>query len=391
MYGHPDDCIVPEPVTDAPPLAGIVAVELGQSVAAPFVGQLLADLGALVIKVEKPGGDDARAWGPPFIDGAAATFQALNRGKRSVVCDLRDPAQHALLTRLVLERADVVLQNMRPGQVDSLGLGAEALCARKPSLVYCNIGAFGRRGPLAERPGYDPLMQAFGGIMSVTGEPGRPPVRVGPSIVDIGTGLWAAIGIVLALYRRASSGAGGVVDVSLFETAAAWMGPFALQVLASGTLPGKQGTGQAGIVPYRAYATADGHVVVAAGNNELYRRFCTALAHPEWIDDPRFATNPDRVASAAHLDALVEPVMAGRPNAAWGSIFDAAGVPCAPVQDVGQLLAHEQVGALGLLASLPGLSQPVMGPALSLDDERPFAQTAPPALGETTIEALLAG
>ena len=378
-------------MTDGAPLAGIVAVELGQSVAAPFVGQLLADLGALVVKVEKPGGDDARAWGPPFIGGAAATFQALNRGKRSVVCDLRDAAQHALLTRLVLERADVVLQNMRPGQVDALGLGAAALCAQKPSLVYCNIGAFGRQGPLAERPGYDPLMQAFGGIMSVTGEPGRPPVRVGPSIVDIGTGLWAAIGIVLALYRRTSSGVGGVVDVSLLETAAVWMGPFALQFLASGALPGKQGTGQAGIVPYRAYATADGHLVVAAGNNELYRRFCLALEHPEWITDARFATNPERVANAACLDSLIEPVMATRPNGEWGRILDGDGVPCAPVQDVGQLLAHEQVGALGLLASLPGLSQPVIGPALSLDDERPFARTAPPALGETTIEALLAG
>jgi crotonobetainyl-CoA:carnitine CoA-transferase CaiB-like acyl-CoA transferase len=378
-------------VSDGPPLAGVVAIELGQSVAAPFVGQLLADLGALVIKVEKPGGDDARAWGPPFLDGAAATFQALNRGKRSVVCDLRDPAQHALLTRLILERADVVLQNMRPGQIDSLGLGATELCARKPSLVYCNIGAFGRHGPLAARPGYDPLMQAFGGIMSVTGEPGRPPVRVGPSIVDIGTGLWAAIGIVLALYRRASSGAGGVVDVSLFETAAAWMGPFALQYLASGALPGKQGTGQAGIVPYRAYATTDGHLVVAAGNDELYRRFCIALGHSEWITDTRFATNPARVAGAAELDALIEPVMASQANDHWSRALDEAGVPCAPVQDVGQLLAHEQVGALGLLASLPGLSQPVMGPALSLDDVRPFAGSAPPALGETTIEALLAG
>jgi crotonobetainyl-CoA:carnitine CoA-transferase CaiB-like acyl-CoA transferase len=378
-------------VTDSAPLAGIVAVELGHSVAAPFVGQLLADLGALVVKVEKPGGDDARAWGPPFLDGAAATFQALNRGKRSVVCDLRDPAQRALLTRLVVERADVVLQNLRPGQVDELGLGAAALCEQKPSLVYCNIGAFGRRGPLAERPGYDPLMQAFGGIMSITGESGRPPVRVGPSIVDIGTGLWAAIGIVLALYRRASTGAGGVVDVSLLETAAAWMGPFALQFLASGALPVKQGTGYAGIVPYRAYATADGHVVVAAGNDELYRRFCTALGHAEWIGDARFATNAERVAHAAQLDALIEPVMAMRPSDDWGHSLDAAGVPCAPVQDVGQLLAHEQLRALGQLAALPGLSRPVMGPALSLDGERPFAQTAPPALGETTIEALLAG
>ena len=289
------------------PLAGVVVVELGQSVAAPFAGQLLADLGATVVKVEKAAGDDARSWGPPFLDGASATFQSLNRGKRSVVCDLRDPAQREQLVQFVVDRADVVLQNMRPGQVDVLGVGASALRARKPALVYCNVGAFGRCGPLADRAGYDPLMQAFGGIMSVTGEPDRPPVRVGPSIVDIGTGLWAVIGILVALYRRTGSGEGSVVDVSLLETAAAWMGPFAMQYLASGTVPGKQGTGQAGIVPYRSFRTADGDLVVAAGNDDLYRRLCDVLGSPDWGDEARFATNPDRVANAAELHALLEP------------------------------------------------------------------------------------
>jgi crotonobetainyl-CoA:carnitine CoA-transferase CaiB-like acyl-CoA transferase len=371
-------------------LEGIVVVELGQSVAAPFAGQLLADLGALVVKVEKPAGDDARSWGPPFVDGAAATFQALNRGKRSVVCDLRDPRQLEVLVTFIVDRADVVLQNMRPGQVDELGLGAGTLRERKPSLVYCNIGAFGRHGPLAGRAGYDPLMQAFGGIMSVTGEPGRPPVRVGPSIVDIGTGLWAVIGVLLALYRRKDSGAGGVVDVSLLETAAAWMAPFAMQYLASGAVPARQGTGQTGIVPYRAYATADGELVVAAGNNQLYGKFCAVLGRPEWAADDRFATNPDRVSNAAQLDELLEPVLATRTNAEWTRDLDDAGVPCAPVQDVGQMLAHEQIAALGLLRSLPGLSQPVIGPALSIDDNRPLARSAPPALGEATIEGLFA-
>lgn len=372
------------------PLANVVVVELGQSVAAPFAGQLLADLGATVVKVEKPVGDDARRWGPPFVDGAAATFQSLNRGKRSVVCDLRDPAQHAQLVAFIVDRADVVLQNMRPGQVETLDLSAEALRERKPELVYCNVGAFGARGPLASRPGYDPLMQAFGGIMSVTGEPGRPPVRVGPSIVDIGTGLWAVIGIVVALYRRAVSGGGAVVDVSLLETAAAWMGPFAMQFLASGVVPGKQGTGQAGIVPYRAFATADGHLVVAAGNDALYARFCGVLGRPEWAADARFATNPDRVANAAALDALLEPELARRTSSEWQSLLEQAGVPCAPVQDVSQMLAHEQIAALGLVCSLSGLSQPVIGPALSLDSQRPVAATPPPALGELALDALQA-
>jgi len=372
------------------PLAGVVVVELGHSVAAPFAGQLLADLGATVVKVEKAAGDDARSWGPPFLDGASATFQSLNRGKRSVVCDLRDPAQREQLVQFVVDRADVVLQNMRPGQVDVLGVGASALRARKPALVYCNVGAFGRCGPLADRAGYDPLMQAFGGIMSVTGEPDRPPVRVGPSIVDIGTGLWAVIGILVALYRRTGSGEGSVVDVSLLETAAAWMAPFAMQYLASGTVPGKQGTGQAGIVPYRSFRTADGDLVVAAGNDRLYRRLCDVVGNPGWADDPRFATNPDRVANAAELDALLEPALGTRTTGAWVAAFEEAGVPCAPVQDVAQMLAHEQIAALDLLQPLPGLSQPVVGPAVSFDEERPVARTAPPELGELSIDSLQA-
>ena len=205
------------------PLSGIVVVELGHSVAAPCAGLVLGDVGADVIRVEKPAGDDARSWGPPFLDGVSAIFQSINRNKRSVLCELRDPAQRARLVEFIVAHADVVLQNLRPGQADEVGLGAAALTALKPSLVYCNVGAFGARGPLATRPGYDPLMQAFGGIMSVVGEEGRPPVRVGPSIVDQGTAMWGVIGILAALYRRRDTGKGSVVDVSLFETAAAWM------------------------------------------------------------------------------------------------------------------------------------------------------------------------
>src|SRR5690625_3199366 len=197
------------------PLQGIVVVELGHSVAAPYAGQVLGDLGAEVIKIEKPAGDDARHWGPPFLDGVAATFQALNRAKRSVVVNLRDPAQLQGLKDFIVARADVVLQNMRPGNTDKLGLGAAALRELKPELVYCNMGAFGAHGPLADKPGYDPLMQAFGGIMSVVGEPDRPSVRVGPSIIDQGTAMWAALGIVAALLQRKDTGEGAVVDVSL--------------------------------------------------------------------------------------------------------------------------------------------------------------------------------
>jgi crotonobetainyl-CoA:carnitine CoA-transferase CaiB-like acyl-CoA transferase len=372
----------------ASPLAGIVVVELGHSVAAPFAGQILGDLGAEVVKIEKPEGDDARKWGPPFLDGVAATFQALNRNKRSVVCELRDDAQRGQLLQFIDERADIVLQNLRPGQVESLGLDAAALLARKPSLVYCNVGAFGAQGPLAGRPGYDPLMQAFGGIMSVVGEEGRPPVRVGPSIIDMGAGMWAAIGILSALLRRKESGKGGVVDVSLFETAATWMSMFVAQFLASGTLPQKNGSGQAGIVPYRAYRTADGDLVVAAGNDPLFGKFCGVLQHPQWAEDPHFRTNPDRVQNAGALYALIEAEMGKRASADWIAAFDAAGVPCAPVQNTGQMLTHEQTRALGLLQAVPGLSVPLIALPISFDGQRAQARSAPPALGAHTAEVL---
>jgi crotonobetainyl-CoA:carnitine CoA-transferase CaiB-like acyl-CoA transferase len=364
------------------PLAGKVVIELGHSVAAPFAGQILGDLGAEVIKVEKPAGDDARQWGPPFVDGASATFQSLNRNKRSLVLDLRDADAFARLNRLIDERADVVLQNMRPGQVEQLGLDAATLRARKPALVYCNLGAFGSVGPLADRPGYDPLMQAFSGIMSVVGEPGGNPVRVGPSIVDMGAGMWAALGVVSLLMRREGTGEGGVVDVSLFETAAAWMTMYSAQYLAGGKPPGKNGSGQVGIVPYRAYRTADGDLVVAAGNNDLFRRLCKVLGEDSWPDDPRFATNPARVENAAVLYGMLERHFAGKTNAEWISLLDAAGIPCAPVQDTAGMLAHPQTAALGLMQQVPGSSIPLMGLPVRLDGVRPQPRSASPALGD---------
>jgi crotonobetainyl-CoA:carnitine CoA-transferase CaiB-like acyl-CoA transferase len=357
-------------------------IELGHSVAAPFAGQILADLGAEVIKIEKPGGDDARHWGPPFVDGAAATFQSLNRSKRSLVLDLRDPGCFSQLNALIDERADVVLQNMRPGQVQTLGLDAATLRARKPSLVYCNLGAFGSTGPLADRPGYDPLMQAFSGIMSVVGELGGNPVRVGPSIVDMGSGMWAALGIVSLLMRRRSTGEGGVVDVSLFETATAWMTMYAAQYLASGKLPGKNGSGQAGIVPYRAYRTADGDLVVAAGNDGLFRKLCKVVGHPEWAEEPRFISNPARVENAAALYALLEQCFITKGSNEWTMLLDEAGIPCAPVQDVAGMLAHAQTAALGQVQSVQGSSIPLIGLPMRLDGERPQPRGASPKLGE---------
>jgi crotonobetainyl-CoA:carnitine CoA-transferase CaiB-like acyl-CoA transferase len=218
--------------------------------------------------------------------------------------------------------------------------------------------------------------------MSVVGEPGGNPVRVGPSIVDLGSGMWAALGIIALLMRRQTTGEGGVVDVSLFETAAAWMTMYSAQYQASGKLPGKNGSGQLGIVPYRAYRSADGDLVVAAGNNDLFRRLCQALAHPEWAQDPRFIDNPKRVEHAAALYALLEPCFAARSNAQWIAVLDAAGIPCAPVQDVAGMLNHPQTQALGLMQPVPGSSIPMVGLPLRIDGQRPQPRSGPPKLGE---------
>jgi crotonobetainyl-CoA:carnitine CoA-transferase CaiB-like acyl-CoA transferase len=370
-------------------LAGIVAVELGHSVAAPYAGQILAALGAEVIKVENPqGGDDARGWGPPFWHGASATFQSLNRDKLGIAIDYKSEADRARLRRLIAERADIVFQNLRPGQARRFGLDAATLRTTKPGLIYCNVGAFGAKGPLKDRPGYDPLMQAFAGIMSVTGEDGRPPVRVAPSIIDKGTGMWAAIGILAALHHRNKAGEGCEVDTSLYETAMAWMTMHCALFAASGTRPRRSGTEVPMLAPYRAYKASDDYVVLAAGNDALFRRLCQVLGHGEWADDPRFARNADRVANRAALNALIESAIGAKPRAHWVEAFDRAGVPCAPHQTIDEMLAHPQTAALGQYQSSPDGKLAIMGVPLSFDGVRPPFRGSPPGLGEHNTRIL---
>lgn len=366
------------------PFAGLTVIELGHSVAAPFAGQILSELGARVIKIEKADGDDARRWGPPFWEGASAFFQALNRNKQSVVCELRDPEQISALKDLICNEADIVIQNLRPGHVEQLGLDGKSLLARQPRLIYCSLGAFGREGPLKARPGYDPLMQAFGGIMSTTGEPGRPAVRVGASIVDMGTGMWGIIGILTALYERQVSGMGRIVDVSLFETATCWVSLLASQYLASGQLAGKQGSGAPGIVPYKGYLTSDGEIVIAAGSDSLFRSLAKVLGRPAWLDDVRFVDNPARVNHQTELYGMIEAIVAGQTSAHWTALLEAAGVPCAPVNDLAQMLAHPQTEALGLVQDVPGTGMRFLGLPLSFDGVRPKPLAPPPKLGEHT-------
>lgn len=371
------------------PLTGITVLELGHSVAAPFAGEILGDLGADVIKVEKrDGGDDARKWAPPFWHGMSAIFQSLNRNKRSVVVELRDPADNARLKALIHDRVDVVLQNMRPGMVEELGLDGPSLRRAKPELIYVNIGAFGAQGPYKDRPGYDPLMQAFAGLMSVTGEPGRPPVRVGTSIIDMATGMWAVIGILSALVARGQSREGCVIHTSLFETALAWMGHHAANYQASSQLPARQGSGVTQIVPYRGYQTTDGFIVIAAGNDKLFALLSRVLGCPEWTQDPRFRSNPDRVLNQEELYRLIEDIVIKRSTADLQQALDEAGVPNAPMQSIDQVLGHEQTQALGVVQKSPDGKISLIGSPLSFDGERLPFRLSPPELGAHTSDIL---
>jgi formyl-CoA transferase/CoA:oxalate CoA-transferase len=368
------------------PLAGIRVLDLSSSLAGPYCTLILADLGADVVKVERPGaGDESRAWGPPFWEGSSVMFFAANGGKRSLVLDLKRPEGRDALLRLV-DGADVFLQSLRPGRAERLGLGPDELRARNDSLVYASIGAFGRAGPLREQPGYDPLMQAAGGIVSVTGEPDRPGVRVGASLVDQTTGMWAALGILAALAERAQTGRGRVVDVALYETAIGFL-PYQLtDVLDGAPPPRRQGTAFPLIVPYEVFATADGELMIAAANDRLFAAFADALELPELPHDPRFATNPDRIANRDALIPLVAARLRERPSSLWLERLEHAGVPVAPVNDLAQVAAHEQTRAIGIVQELGG--RQTLALPLSLDGDRVRHRGAPPRLGEHSAEVL---
>jgi crotonobetainyl-CoA:carnitine CoA-transferase CaiB-like acyl-CoA transferase len=374
-------------VNSEAPLSGLVVVELGTSVAAPIGAQIFADLGAKVVKIENPhGGDDARSWGPPFVDGMAATFVAINRNKKSVTVDFKNEAERAALRGFIVREADIVLQNLRPGVVESFGLDAETLRRENPALIYCNLAAFGCVGPMKDKPGYDPLMQAFGGIMSVTGTENSPPVRVGPSIVDQGAGMWAVIGILAALNRRAATGLGCVVDTSLYETALGWMTMHTANYLASRRVPRRLGTENPGIAPYRAFEAADGWIVIAAGNDKLFARLAGVFGRPEWSADPRFATNPERVKNRESLNGMIETIVRTASREVWLTKLDEAGVPCAPMLSLDEVIAHPQSKALGLLQDAPDGGMPLLGLPLQFDRKRPKFRLPPPRLGNANDE-----
>ena len=373
------------------PLAGIKVVDLTRILAGPYCTQALADAGADVIKIEEPKkGDDTRGWGPPFVGGESAYFLSVNRGKRSLTLDLKHEEGRRIL-RVLLDQADVVAENFRPGTLDRLGFGYEAVRARNPRIVYASISGYGGDGPWGGRPGYDAVIQGEAGLMSVTGFPGGPPVRVGASIADISAGATAYQGILLALLRRHRTGEGGHVDVSLLESLLPPLAYHASTYLLAGKVPGRLGNRHPSLAPYETFEARDGYVIVAVGSESLWRSFCAAVGQPSLAADERFATNAQRVVNYDALRAVLAPLIASRPVAEWLSALESAGVPCGRVRTVGEALESEQIAARGLLVEREhpkaGRGRYVASP-IHLSDAARASPLPPPLLGQHTAEVL---
>ena len=366
----------------AGPLSGILIVDLTRVLAGPFCTMLLADLGARVLKVEKPGtGDDARRIGP-FVDGLSAYFLSLNRGKESLALDLRSAPDRRIFERL-LARADVLAENFRPGVLQRLGYGWEELERRHPRLVMASISGFGQTGPYAQRPAYDVIAQAMGGIMSLTGHPGAGPTRVGTSTGDITAGLFAAIGILAALASREHSCRGARDDVAMLDPQVATLENAIVRYLASGEVPGPLGSRHPSIAPFQALATGDGFIVVAAGNDALFAKLCRAVDRPELAQEPELASNELRTRHAEALARRLEAALALHGSSFWLEKLQAAGVPCGPVNDIAQLVADPQVAARNMLVAVEKTRLRVAGNPVKLSGfPDPGVRAGPPALDE---------
>ena len=371
---------------ETPPLAGLRVLELARILAGPWAGQVLADLGATVIKVESPQGDDTRQWGPPFIDGpgdrSAAYFHACNRGKTSLVADLRDPEDRARVQALARE-ADVVIENFKVGGLEGFGLDYSSVMAVNPRIVYASITGFGQTGPYATRAGYDYLLQAMSGLMAITGEPDGQPQKVGVAVTDLFTGLYAVIAIQAALAERERSGRGQHIDLSLFDCSLAMLANQAMNQLA-GASPSRLGNAHPNIVPYQVFETADGAIVIAAGNDGQFRRLCTVLELETVADDPRHATNAGRVEARDTLVPTLEAATRRRSRDALLSALEAATVPAAPINSVAEALADPQSVARRMVVEpggVPGIRTPLVfsRSPLALDRPAPAPGSGPAA------------
>ncbi|GAA3666422.1 CaiB/BaiF CoA transferase family protein [Microbacterium marinilacus] len=372
------------------PLHGVRVLDLTRNLAGPYCTMALADLGADVIKVEAPAGDDTRRWQPPSWRGESATFLSANRGKRAIVLDL-DAAEGQAAARGLAATADVLVESFRPGALARRGLDHEAVSALNPAVVYCSISAYGSRGPKRDLPGYDPVIQADTGIMAITGQPDGPPARLGIGAVDLGTALWATIGIQGALIERARTGRGAHIEASLYETGAWWLSYHLMGHLGTGEVPPRQGTGTPFIAPYEVFDARDGGILVAAANDRLFAVLADELGAPELAADRRFRGNADRVARKDELRALLAPRFAADDAAGWERRLRARSVPCSAVRSVADLAVDPQLDALGLLRDLPHPAVPdlrVVDMPMSIDGVRGRGMTPPPTLGQHDADVL---
>lgn len=382
-------------------LGHLRVLDLTRVLAGPWCTQNLADLGADVIKVERPGsGDDTRAWGPPYLRDAngadtaeAAYYLCANRGKRSITVDISTPEGQAIV-RALAEQSDVVMENYKVGQLAGYGLDYASLKAVKPDIVYCSITGFGQDGPYAPRAGYDFIIQGIGGLMSLTGErdgePGGGPQKVGVAIADLMTGMYATIAVLAALAHRDRTGEGQHIDMALLDVQVAMLANTGMNYLTSGKPPVRWGNAHPNIVPYQTFATADGHIIVAVGNDSQFRKFVAAGARPALADDPRFVTNPMRVQHRATLVPILADMMRGKTKAAWIALLDAAGVPCGPINQLDEVFADPQVQARGMRRELPhplAGSVPTISSPMKLS-ATPARASSPPLLGEHTDSVL---
>ena len=374
------------------PLQDLRIIDLSRVVAGPLATQILADYGAEVIKIERLGvGDDARQWAPPFApDGEATYFFAFNRNKKSLTLNLKHPEGRGILVELV-RRGDILVENFTPGTMEDLGLGYETLRRENPGLIYCSISGFGSSGPSKDRAGYDAMMQGLTGLMSITGEPDGPPVKVGVAVIDAITALYAHGAILAALHHREPTGEGQRVDLSLLESGVAALINAATAYLVAGEVQGRMGSAHPSLAPYQAFTTRDGAIMIGAGNERLWRAFCVAIGAPEWADDPRFNTNSKRVERRQELQALIEARLRGEDRETWLQIFAEAGLPCAPINTIAQLFADPQVHHREMIVEVEHptagrIKLPGIPAKFSLTPGR--VQSPPPLLGQHTEEIL---
>ena len=362
-------------------LQGIRVLELGQVLSAPFAGAIFGDLGAEVLKIERAdGGDDARRMGPDFRHGDALTFHMVNRNKQSVALDLKSPAGKAAFEKLAAT-ADILIHNLRPGSPEALGIDGPSLTARHPRLIYCAISAFGHIGPMKDRPGYEPLIQAYSGLSSCNGGPDDPPMRLGVAVCDQGTGMWIVIGALAALRNRERTGRGTIVTASLLETALVWAAQRGDAWSNGMAMPPKHRSGHPALVPYEAFEAKDGPFIICCGNDRLFAKLARALGKPEWSEDERFSTNRARIGNKTTLTVLMTEILRTEPRAAWIERLEAAGVPAAPINTLPEALNEPQSKALGILQDVPGEDYRLTGLALSFDGVRPAIRNAAPRLG----------